>query len=194
MYVAAALAAVALPVGLVSAAGRVSHSQLALPGELLQLVTPAQPDRASAHRAALPRHATAWPTPAARRPGRRHLAPLRAAAVVPTAAEPALVRHAAAPPSPGVALAQPALQPRPGEPAPTPEVVIGPLPNAGAPPLPAAVAAPSPPPVAEAAVSAPPAAVAEPAPAPAATTPAAPSAPVVAEPHHHDEHAEGAEE
>lgn len=185
---AVGVVAAALPVGLVSAAGQVSRYQLALPAELLQVMTPRHQPHAPRARAAVPQHATAAPTRIVRRsaPARR-VAP--AFAVTRNVVEPASVPRAAAPEPPAVALAQPALQPRPVDRRPDhvgdPVVGTVPLTDMHAPAAAPTAAAPAP--VAEVAIAAPPASAPAPAPAPAAATPSAPSSPTTAKPHHREE-------
>jgi hypothetical protein len=187
LHATAGVIAAALPVGLVSAAGHVSRSQLAVPSELLQLVTPASPVTPERPRPGLPRHASAWPTPAVRRPAANVVIRHTGAAleVRPHSVEAVAPARHAGPEPPGVALAQPAIQPRSPEPqeaAPIPPLVVDvPEPH---PVLPAP--APAPPPVAEAATAAPVAAPAapvgpQPAPAPVAVAPVAPAV------HHEDQ-------
>jgi hypothetical protein len=195
--VAVGLAAAALPVGLASAAGHMTRAELAVPGELLSLVTPTahRPAPAPAHGASVPRHPSAFASPVAARARRATLgdesSPSVGAAV---AAEPAPARARVAPAAdpPGVALAQPTLQPRPPEERPArigspghvslpaaPVSAPGSLPVSST-PVPAAL--PADPPVAEAATAAPPESVA-PSVAPTPAAPSAPSSPAAPGPH-----------
>jgi hypothetical protein len=194
LYAAVGVAAVALPVGLVSAAGHVSSAEVALPAELLQLVTPRAPHPAHQRPASLPRHATAWPTQTAHAVVAR---PRPAAGAVARAVVQAV-------PAPGVRIAAPSPS-RPAPPRPeAPEqdassagepVTVVPAParvRPGAPVVPVA-----PPPVAAAATAEPaPVASVPPAAAPApVAAPVAPAAPVAAVPREHerehDEHRDG---
>jgi hypothetical protein len=198
LYGAVGAIAVALPIGLVSAAGHVSSAEMALPAELLQLVTPHAPRPAHRRPASVPRHASAWPTQTTRGVAARPRPAARAVARAVVEAVPAPSVRVAASPRPGPAHARPEAPEQDASPAGGPVTAVA----APAPALPSVPSVP---------VAAPPvaaAATAEPAPialVPAATTPApvaapaAPVAPVAAVPrerwhddeHVHEEHHEG---
>jgi hypothetical protein len=194
VYGAVGAIAVALPIGLVSAAGHVSSAEMALPAELLQLVTPHAPRPVHRRSASVPRHASAWPTQTARGVVARPRPAARAVARALVEAVPAPSVRVAASPRPGPA------QPRPEAPEQDASTAGEPV-TAVAAPAPALPSVPSMP-VASPPVAA--AATAEPAPnapvppAPVAA-PAAPVAPVAAVPrerwhddeHVHEEHHEG---